>query len=193
MKSAMKFLVIFVLLLVNYACETTPEEEKASIFEIRDIGVLAASEYTVGKVLKVKDEPEWYKFGNRNILISCKAKVKAGIDFSKLSEDDIELKDYSVYIKLPNPEIVSFDMDPSMIKTELVDVNGMRQNFTLEEKNEILNLGEKSIRKEILETGILEDAKRNTNQFIKDFYKQLGYKDVQIVYKSAIIEELKSY
>jgi hypothetical protein len=84
-------------------------------------------------------------------------------------------------------------MDPSMIKTELVDVNGMRQNFTLEEKNEILNLGEKSIRKEILETGILEDAKRNTNQFIKDFYKQLGYKDVQIVYKSAIIEELKSY
>jgi hypothetical protein len=188
-----QFLGFWTVISVLFACESTIQEEEPSIFEIRDIGILATSEYTVGKVLKVKDEPEWYKFGNRNILISCKAKIKAGIDFSKLSDEDIEFKDKTVFITLPNPEIVSFDMDPSLIKTELVDVNGMRQNFTQEEKNEILNLGEKSIRKEIVATGILDDAKRNTNQFIKDFYKQLGYKDVQIVYKSAIIEELKSY
>lgn len=193
MKYLKQVLVFWAFSSILLACESNIQEEEPSIFEIRDIGILATSEYTVGKVLKVKDEPEWYKFGNRNILISCKAKVKAGIDFSKLSDEDIEFKDKTVFITLPNPEIVSFDMDPSLIKTELVDVNGMRQNFTQEEKNEILNLGEKSIRKEILATGILEDAKRNTNQFIKDFYKQLGYKDVQIVYKSAIIEELKSY
>ena len=193
MKYLKQVLVLLAFSSILLACESNIQEEEPSIFEIRDIGILATSEYTVGKVLKVKDEPEWYKFGNRNILISCKAKIKAGIDFSKLSDEDIEFKDRTVFITLPNPEIVSFDMDPSLIKTELVDVNGMRQNFTQEEKNEILNLGEKSIRKEIVATGILDDAKRNTNQFIKDFYKQLGYKDVQIVYKSAIIEELKSY
>jgi hypothetical protein len=162
------------------------EEEvpKTNVYEIRQIGILATTEFTLGKVLKLTDDKEWYKFGDRKILISTKAKVKAGVNLMAIKEGDIETIGNTIKIKLPAVEITSFEMNPGDIQTEMIDINGFRMGFTQAEKNEILRLGEQSIRKEVYATNILQEAQKNTTSFIKDFYGQMGYEEIIIEYRS---------
>lgn len=173
---------IFLLLSFVFSC-STEEDPRPDVFEIREIGMLATTEFTLGKIVKLNDDQEWYKFGDRKILISTKAKVKAGINLMDLREDDIQVVGNKIKIKLPPVEITSFEMNPNDIRTEMVDVNGFRMGFTQEEKNKILRLGEESIRKEVYNTSILSEAKKNASSFVKDFYSQMGYEDVIIEYR----------
>ncbi len=189
----MRIIYSFFVALVLLSCSKDEEYEKSKdVFAIRDIGLLSTSEYTVGKVIELKDNTEWYKFGDRNILISCKAKIKAGVDLQAISAKDIEVKGDEITLTLPYPKIISFDMDPNLIKTEMEDINGFRQSFTQDEKNHILALGEKSIREKILETNILNHAKINAENFIINFYKELNYKKINVRFRQKIQQEISS-
>lgn len=174
------FLILFIFALFACAEEEVPVID---VYEIREIGILATTEFTLGKIVKLSDDQEWYKFGDRKILISTKAKVKAGVNLLAIKEGDIEVVGNKLKIKLPPVEITSFEMNPNDIHTEMVDVNGLRMGFSQEEKNKILKMGEESIRKDIYNTSILQEAKKNATTFVKDFYKQLGYEEVIIEYR----------
>ena len=177
-----------------FSCSDAAEDsEKVDVFEIRNIGLLATSEFTIGKIIELKDDTEWYKFGDRNILISCKAKVKAGIDLSKIRREDITVTRKGIKVVLPYPTILSFDMDPDHVKTEVQDINGLRSQFTQEEKNRILAQGEKSIRENLKETSIISHAKNNAEVFIENFYKELGYKHVDIEFRQTLQQEMGAH
>jgi hypothetical protein len=190
----MKFILTTLLLVFLFSCSKDEEYEKSKdVFSIRNIGLLATSEYTIGKVIELKDDNEWYKFGDRTILISCKAKVKAGINLQELQSDDIEVRNDEITVTLPYPTIISFDLDPNLIKTEMEDINGFRKSFTQEEKNEILALGEKSIKEKLKQTNILIHAKNNAEQFIINFYKELNFKKVHVKFKKPYESEFKAF
>ncbi len=175
---ALKPIVYLIPLLILFASCGEDEVKEDEIFEIRNIGILSTSEYTVGKVIKLDDEGEWYKWGDRKILISCKAKIKAGVNLNNLRDEDIKINGKRIEIYLPPAEITSFDMDPKDMKTEMVEVSGMRFDFTQEETNDILKQGEQAIRKEMKSLNILYDAQKNAAVFVKDFYTQLGFEEV---------------
>lgn len=178
------------LFLIITACGEDAPVPKPEVYEIRNIGELSTTEYTVGKIVKLDDEAqEWYKIGDRKILIHCKAKIKAGIDLSKLKEDDIKVIGTTITITLPPATITSFTMDPNLIRTEMESVTGLRSNFTQKEKNAFLKQGEESIKKDILETGILKDANNNAEAFLKDYYTQMGFEKVEV--KQTILKDEK--
>ena len=162
------------------SCGSDKEVKKGEVYEIREIGTLSTTEYTLGKVIKLDDEGEWYKLGDRKILISCKAKVKAGVNLSLIKEEDIKVNGTTLEITIPPAQITSFEMDPNSIKTEMTEVSGFRFQFTQEETNDILKKGEKSIRKDMQQLSMLDDANKNARVFIRDFYKQLGFEEVII-------------
>lgn len=176
------YLLGFLFLLSGCAEEEVPRPD---VYQIRDIGVLSTTEFTLGKIVKLSDDAEWYKFGDRKILISTRAKVKAGVNLLDIREGDITVQGNSIRIVLPPVEITSFEMNPGDIKTEMIDVNGFRMGFSQEEKNEILRMGEKSIRKEIYQTSILQEASKNATTFVKDFYSELGYDNIEVEYREA--------
>lgn len=162
---------------------SSEEEKRPDVYEIRDIGILSTTEFTLGKIVKLDDEAEWYKFGDRKILLSTRAKVKAGVNLLDIKDGDIVVHGNAIKITLPPVEVTSFEMNPSDIKTEMEDVNGFRSGFTQEEKNKILRLGEESIRKELYQTNILQEAEKNVRLFVTDFYQELGYEKVEIEYR----------
>jgi hypothetical protein len=190
----MKKSILYILtLFAFFSCgeEKTPPDD---VYKIRDIGHLSTTEYTVGKIIKVDDsnydvtEFEWedwtklpkVQYGDRRILISCKSKVKAGIDLSKIQDGDITVVGSTIEIKLPPAEITSFSMDPRSVRTQMEDRSGYTDPFTEEEKTDFLKQGEESIREDLNDYGILEDANDNAEAFLIDFYKQLGYKKVVV-------------
>ena len=63
------------------------EEQVGKITSLTELGTV---EYVVTKIVKANDNATWYKFGDRKILFSCKAILKAGIDLSKLEDSDIK-------------------------------------------------------------------------------------------------------
>lgn len=181
----MKYIYICMLpLLFLFSCAEKPAD-KVDVYEIRNIGLLSTTEYTIGKVVKLKDDKTWYKYGDRNILISCKAKVKAGVDLTAVGIEDIQADGGKVSIALPAPAILSVTMDPDQVQVELEEVNGFRLGFSQDEKNRILALGEKSIRANLSQTSILQTAAKNARIFVTDFYKQLGFDDITITFKQA--------
>ena len=178
---------IFVVVILALSCSEEKQVDPDSVYEIRNIGQLSTSEYTVGKIVKLdKTGEEWYKFGERRILISCKAKIKAGIDLSKLSKDDIKVKGKTIEINLPPAEITSFTMDPKFIHTEMESVSGFRDQFTQQEKNDFLQQGEEAIKEDINQTSILKDAEENAKTFVEDFYKEMGFEKVIVKSESGL-------
>lgn len=185
------FSLYIVLVLLCYSCGDQSPVPEEKVYEIKNIGELSTTEYTVGKIIKVEDNgSEWndisgikkgdYKFGERKLLINCKAKIKAGVDLSKLKDGDIKISGTTIEITLPPLEITSFSMDPSLIRTEMESVTGLRDEFTQQEKNDFLKQGEEAIKKDITEIGIFKDAADNASAFITDFYQQLGFEKIII-------------
>lgn len=191
----MKNLYYIALVFLLSACELMPQS-KEIVYDIREIGTLSTTEYTVAKVVKIDDEHgiweiwekwddirSWTKFGDRKILISCRAKIKAGIDLSKIRKEDIKINGNSINIVVPTAEVSEFSMEPKYIKTEVESVSWFRDHFTQKEKNEFLKQGEKAIREDIENSGIYSNAEYEAELFITDFYKRQGFEKVIISFE----------
>ncbi|MCH2224445.1 MAG: DUF4230 domain-containing protein [Crocinitomicaceae bacterium] len=182
MKAMIPFLLSITLLSCSDETKTPPI---ADIYEIRDLGILSTTEYTIGKIIQLEDLPEgwesYYKIGERKLLISCKAKVKAGVDLRNLKKGDIKVNGNTIRIKLPPSKITSFTMDPKDVRTEMESITGFRDGFTQSDKNNYLRQGEESIKEDLQQTSLLKDADKNARVFLNDFYKQMGFDKVVII------------
>lgn len=172
--------MVLCLFLLAACSDEVDQVSLTEVYSIRNVGTLSTTEYTLGKVLHWNDEGEWYKFGDRRLLISCKATVKAGINLNELKDADFIVSGKRIEVHMPAPEIVSFEMDPKDVHTEVVDINGFRASFSQDEKMKVLKKGEVAIRKEMEKLHILDEAERNAKAFLKDFYTNQGFKEVII-------------
>ncbi len=175
-----KFYIALVLFFAASSCGENRSVKETEVFQIREVGTLSTSEYTVGKVIKLTQESDFWslKWGSRRILISCRAKIKAGVDLKEMKESDVVIDGSTIEVTLPKAKVVSFEMDPNHIKTEVVEITGLRANFSQEEKNKILQKGEEAIRRDMKYLNILDDAQKNAKNFVVQFYKQQGFEKV---------------
>lgn len=74
--------LVFCLALLS--CDTE-ELKKGEIEEqLRDLQELGTSEYVLNKIIIAEDN-QWYSIGDRKVVISMTASLKAGVDFLKLN------------------------------------------------------------------------------------------------------------
>jgi len=177
---------LFIFILVLTGCSQQEYDRDQNVLEVKELGQLSTTEYTVGKIIKLDNsEAEWYKWGDRKILISCKAVIKAGVDLSKIEEKDIKVKGNTIEITLPPAEITTFKMDPKFVQTEMESVSGFRDNFTQSEKNEFLKQGEQAIKQEMTNLPILSDAEDNAESIVRELYESMGFEKVIIHKRKA--------
>ena len=177
------FYVLLTMVMAS-ACSSAEEELKEQVREMAETSELGTIEATVKKIVKVNDS-DWYKIGDRNILFSCTAYLKSGLDLSKLTEEDIQIdkKNNAVTLNLPAPQLLSLDL-PSE-ETDLVysHVTLFRSDFTVEERNAILQQGEKDIRSDYPNLGIVEETKESVTDLFTAFLVQMGYETITITFK----------
>ena len=178
MSKFVQYLNGLLLLLLAGCGSSIPKEDK--VLAIKEMGALATTEYTVTKIVKASDNQTWYKIGDRKILLSVEASLKAGIDLTQLSKDDITSTGKSIRIKLPPPKLLSVQLPPEKIRLEYEEVGLLRSEFSQEEKTALLAQAEKQIEAAIPETGILETARTHTRDWITRFCQQLGYEEINI-------------
>ena len=167
------------------SCEKKLPDPIETISALKQIKNLATVEYTVTKVVKANDNLVWYKAGERKILITCEARIKAGIDLDQLTPGDISISGKSVSIHLPQPKILSVNLPPQNIKVAYSEVGFFRDDFTSQERNELVAQAEKQMWAAGKSLGILEQAKLNTQSFLTGFLVQSGFEKVTLTYDKA--------
>jgi hypothetical protein len=146
---------------------------------------LATVEYTVTKIIKANDNKTWFKFGDRKILMSCEATIKAGVDLSGISKKSFDIDGKDIQLRLPPPKIISFSIPPDKIKIEYQEIGPLREPFKTGERDMLAAQAEAQIKNSIQTLGILEQAKANTSLLVDNLLKQMGYETVTITYTDS--------
>ena len=192
MKKPLFYLIAAVTMLLAVSC-TNQDAGKTSLekklnqkmSEMSEVAELGSVEYTIEKVVKASDDAEWYKLGDRKILFKCTAYLKAGIDMSKFDATKVSINEEqkSIVLTLPKAELLSFNMPPEKAVLAYEKVATFRSNFSASDRNKLLQLGEKDIREDVPNLGILADAEKNASSFFKALLGQLGFEMVTIKFE----------
>ena len=186
--AAILFLCAWIPILALGGCsgrssaDDTVQREIEAISQMREFSLV---EYRVRKIVKADDEGEWYKIGDRKILLSCTAYLKAGIDLGGFSSGNVDINrmDGSVTVTVPHAKLLSLDMPASEIREEYDHVTMLRHSFSAEERNALLRQGEKQIRDSVPSLGILEKAEENGRRFFESVFTKMGFTSVEVVFE----------
>lgn len=182
---------LLIYLFVSFSCRQNEKaEQKQLIPLIKQLSDLATIEYVVTKIIKASDNKTWYKIGDRKILMSCKASLIAGIDLSKINEQNIKINGKNITIILPRAKLLFINIKPEDIKTEYEDVSFLRTPFTNAERDALGAQGEEQIKNSIDSIGILQAAEINTTLIITNFLNKLGYTTTNIRYDNKPTKDL---
>ena len=184
----MRRFAVLLTLLVLAGCSRGPslqEQLAGRIQALSQTAELGTVEYTVRKAVRARDEGEWFKIGNRRILFSCTAYIKAGIDLERLPLDKIVVDEStrSISLVLPHAAVLSINLPPEEIRLEYEDVTGFRQKFSDRERQALLKQGERDIVRDIPSLGILAEAEENALEFFRPMLEQMGFENVQISFE----------
>ncbi len=126
-------------------------------------------------------------------------KVIAGIDTSKITENDIQIQNKNLSIKLPSPEIFSTELDADKLailnnsSTLLYKI----QNFDSEKnrqadekiKKEALSQAQKYLADGACENGILSKANDNAVKVVQELYSRAGFTVLVEVQDSQVCQK----
>lgn len=155
------------------------------VLGLKNMSDLATAEYVVTKIIKANDDKTWYKWGDRKILMTCKASLAAGIDLSQLHEKDITIKGENITVTLPHAKLLYINIKPEDIRTAYQDVSVFRDKFSAAEKDQLAAQAEKQIKESADSLGIFTTAETNATLFISSFLQKEGFKNIRINFSPA--------
>lgn len=163
-----------VLLFVPNKGKLTATEK---IQALKNLSELATAEYVVTKIVKYNNDNF---FGDKKILFETTAVLKAGVDLQNLQDENFKINGDSITLILPAPQLLSLNMHSDSIEQRFMKSGIFRRAFTNKDIDKILAEGEKSIRENIDNIGIIESARANTKVFLETWLRISGFKFITI-------------
>ena len=181
---------LFLILLLFCGCENKQHRQNEILSSLSQMSDLATVEYTVTKIIKANDNKSWFKIGERKILMSCEAHIKAGIDLSNITKKDFVIEGKNIELKLPPPKVITLSIPAEAIKVEFQEIGLFRDPFKTSERDRLASQAESQIRNSIDSLGILQQAKINTSLFVNNLFTRMGFQHISITYTN---DNLKKY
>jgi hypothetical protein len=105
--------------------------------------------------------------------------VEAGVDLGDFGEDDVVVRDDTVTIRLPEPEVLSSSLDED--KTRVYDRDYAPLNVRPDDDlvEEARATAEERIEAAARENGILDTARTNAEKSVRAFVEALGFREVR--------------
>ena len=168
-----------------------PEERPNLVTQVQKCARLYTTEYHIHKIvthddvlrlkgsLLARDFNIALPLGERKIAIPMDATLKAYIDFSQFTEDNVEHDGERITILLPDPQVVmtSTKIDRDKVR-EYVGLT--RSHFTDKELTAYEQQGRQAILNTIPELGITEAAQANAAQVLVPMLVEMGYREENI-------------
>ena len=153
----------------------------AVVHQIQELGRLETTSYTIEKIIEGESAGNFFQrllTGDR-ILFVAHGEVIAGIDLTKISENDVRVNREQVDITLPAPEIFFTNLDNQQSRVYDRSQGFLSQgNDQLE--TEVRQAAEESIRQAACEADILSSANENARKQISALLNALGFTTINI-------------
>ena len=152
--------------------------------QVKDISELNTVEMYFNEIIDFKNAKLFNNFQipftEKSFIFTVKSKVKAGVDLSSIDEGDIAISGKSLLIKLPNPTITSKEILSYKVYDEK---NGLFNEVTTEDTLKALELFEKDMEEQALDSGIIEKSKENTKLIIRNLFLSYGFESIELEWK----------
>ena len=149
------------------------------ITQIKPLGQLHTASYFLSTVVDTQMQIGALQQQQRVLLVAC-GKVDAGVDLSKLQQQDISSSGDKVTIRLPKPEIFTTQLFDDRNCTYVV----LREEGVLLPPNMVLETAAReaavaNFRETALQNDILKQAQTNAEGEVRRLLTLLGYRDIQ--------------
>ena len=157
-----------------------------ALLQVRAISNLATAQALLSTIVEVNQARVGSVIYERLVLIAC-GRVKAGVDLTQLTEDDVRVVDggRTVRVKLPPPALQDaylIDDSSQACTTRVYDRTNL---LIIPESKELESQAREkaleAIQRTALESGILDDARRNAQLAIERILLSAGYERVEFI------------
>lgn len=118
-------------------------------------------------------------FSGEKVLLVATGDVEAGVDLSEVGEDDVRVKDETVTIRLPEPEVLSASLDEEQTRVYDRDYGPLNLRPDDDLVEEARAEAEERIEAAARENGVLKIAETNAEGSIGAFVRALGFEEVR--------------
>lgn len=147
------------------------------IRQVEGLNELVTVKYVVEKVLLSEDN-KWY--GDNRVLMIAHGVVKAGVDLSKLSSDDIHVQGKTVRIRLPRPKITDAYLDDR--RTQVIERStAVLRFFDKDLEQDGRRHAVDTIRLSARDAGILQDAEDRAHSQLRQLFTGLGFEVIEFI------------
>lgn len=188
-KSLWVILALITVCLIGWAVykqarknENTIDLSHASVIqEIQLLNRLETASFTIEKIVESgqQGDPLRNLFLGDRILLIAHGQVVAGIDLTGIQADEVEVKDTKLTVNLPAPIIFGSSLDNA--KTKVYDrTQGILTRGDKDLESEARQAAEMAIRQAACEAGILEEARENAVERVRQLFLFVGFTEVNV-------------
>ena len=147
------------------------------IHEVRSLARLETIEYTVEKVITAEIGQDLaFLFGDRLLFIAY-GRVVAGVDLSKLTQNDLYMQNGVLHVRLPGTEVFVATLDNE--KSYVYDRDqGLLTRGDANLETKARQVAEAEILRSAIEDGILDQAYTNAENYLESLLRNLGYQEI---------------
>ena len=153
---------------------------------IRDVARLEVTSFHIEKVVEATDEQSrlWgFVQAKDTLLLVAVGDVVAGVDLSKLRDDDVVVDEarHAVRVRVPAPEVTMSTLDERATHVYARDTDVLAaRNERLE--GEARRQAEEQMRKAAIDAGILNRARASADRTLRALLRSLGYAEVELTW-----------
>jgi hypothetical protein len=149
--------------------------------QVQSLSQLVTVKYVLEKVVLLEDDSHWYElqFGENRLLMVAHGIVKAGVNLDELKPADVSISGKKISLILPPPRITDTYLDDNL--TQIIDrKTGLLRSFDKDLEQNARRQAVEDINRAARNGGILKDADERAKTQLTNFFKMLGYEEVEI-------------
>lgn len=146
-------------------------ETSITVQEVKQISELSTASYYGETALKRNKG----FFGRQEIVVVSSGKVRAGFDLSGLTENDFRCEGDTLYLDLPEAEILDVIVNPS--DTKIFTCKG---DWSQEEVNALVSEARRKIEQDAINHGVLKLANDKAVEKLGKVFQSFGFEEVRI-------------
>lgn len=173
-----------VTLFTNFTLTSKKSMSNSSVLtKVKAISELNTVEMYFNEILDYKDSLFFndfeIPFTAKSFIFTVESKVKAGIDLSQLSAEDVTIDKKKITLKLPSPVVTSKEI---LVYKAFDEKNGLFNEVTNNDTLQVLNEFTDKLDEKAITSGILDKAKESATTTVTGLLEIMGFDDVTITY-----------
>lgn len=152
--------------------------------QIKEISELNTVEMYFNEIVDFKDAKKlkgWtIPFTTKSFIFTAKARVKAGVDLSLLTESAIKIDKKQITITLPSPTITSKEI---LETKSYYEKDGLFNEITNDDTLEVLGTFEQQLEQQAIESGILSQAEEHAKLVVQNLLLWMDFEDITIQFQ----------